>query len=120
MHGRQSSVNHNGKGLFRGIKNNFIVTRYHSLTCQDKEFDDIQIDARTPEGIVMGISHKTKPIYGLQFHPESIASECGEELIKNFINITRDFYHKNQLAYEIIEKDLDTGELYEKLYAYDD
>ena len=120
MHGRQSSVNHKGKGLFKGIKNNFIVTRYHSLTCQDKELDDIEIDARTPEGIVMGISHKTKPIYGLQFHPESIASECGEELIKNFINITRDFYNKNQLAYEIIEKDFDTGELYEKLYTYDD
>lgn len=120
MHGRQSSVNHNGKGLFKGIKNNFTVTRYHSLTCEDKELNDIEIDARTPEGIVMGISHKTKPIYGLQFHPESIASECGEELINNFINITRDFYNKNQLAYEIIEKDFDTGELYEKLYAYDD
>lgn len=120
MHGRQSSVNHNGKGLFKGIKNNFTVTRYHSLTCQDQELDDIEIDARTPEGIVMGISHKTKPIYGLQFHPESIASECGEELINNFINITRDFYNKNQLAYEIIEKDFDTSELYEKLYAYDD
>lgn len=120
MHGRQSSVNHNGKGLFNGIKNNFTVTRYHSLTCQDQELEDIEIDARTPEGIVMGISHKTKPIYGLQFHPESIASECGEELIKNFINITRDFYNKNQLAYEIIEKDFDTSELYEKLYDYDD
>ncbi|MFR8505598.1 MAG: aminodeoxychorismate synthase component I [Peptoniphilus sp.] len=120
MHGRQSSVNHNGKGLFKEIKNNFTVTRYHSLTCEDKELDGIEIDARTPEGTVMGISHKTKPIYGLQFHPESIASECGEELIKNFINITRDFYNKNQLAYEIIEKDFDTGELYEKLYAYDD
>lgn len=120
MHGRQSSVNHNGNGLFKGIKNNFTVTRYHSLTCQDKELDDIEIDARTPEGIVMGISHKTKPIYGLQFHPESIASEYGEELIKNFINITRDFYNKKRLAYEIIEKDFDTSELYEKLYAYDD
>lgn len=120
MHGRQSSVNHNGKGLFKGIKNNFTVTRYHSLTCQDQELDDIEINARTPEGIVMGISHKTKPIYGLQFHPESIASECGEELINNFINITRDFYNKNQLAYEIIEIDFDTSELYEKLYAYDD
>lgn len=120
MHGRQSSVNHNGKGLFKGIKNNFTVTRYHSLTCQDQELDDIEINARTPEGIVMGISHKTKPIYGLQFHPESIASECGEELINNFINITRDFYNKSQLAYEIIEIDFDTSELYEKLYAYDD
>lgn len=120
MHGRQSPVIHNGKGIFKGIKNNFIVTRYHSLTCEDKELDDIKIDARTPDGIVMGISHKTKPIYGLQFHPESVASDCGEELIKNFINITRDFYNKNQLAYEIIEKDFDTEGLYEMLYEYDE
>lgn len=120
MHGRQSPVIHNGKGIFKGIKNNFIVTRYHSLTCEDKELDDIKIDARTPDGIVMGISHKTKPIYGLQFHPESIASDSGEELIKNFINITRDFYNKNQLAYEIIDKDFDTEDLYERLYEYDD
>ena len=119
MHGRLSQVIHNGKNLFKGIKNNFVVTRYHSLTCQDKELENINIDARTPDGVVMAISHKTKPIYGLQFHPESIASECGEKLIENFINICRDFYKEDQLYYEIIEKSFDTKNIYEKLYRYD-
>ena len=119
MHGRLSEVIHNGKNLFKGIKNNFVVTRYHSLTCQDKELENIIIDARTPDGVVMAISHKTKPIYGLQFHPESIASEFGEKLIENFINICRDFYKEDQLYYEIIEKSFDTKNIYEKLYRYD-
>lgn len=120
MHGRQSEVTHNGKNLFSGIENNFKVTRYHSLICENKELPDISIDARTVDGVVMGISHKTKPIYGLQFHPESIASEYGEKLIQNFIDITRDFYEGNKLYFEIIDKDLYTSDLYEKLYAYDD
>ena len=119
MHGRQSEIIHNGKNLFKGIKNNFKVTRYHSLTCEDKELKNINIDARTEDGIVMAISHKTKPIYGLQFHPESIASECGEKLIENFINICREFYKEDQLYYEIIEKSFDTKNIYEKLYKYD-
>lgn len=120
MHGRQSEVSHNGKNLFSGIENNFKVTRYHSLTCENKELPDISIDAITKDGVVMGISHKTKPIYGLQFHPESIASEYGEKLIQNFINITRNFYEGNKLNFEIIDKNLDTSDLYQKLYTYDD
>lgn len=120
MHGRQSEVSHNGKNLFAGIENNFKVTRYHSLTCENKELPNISIDAITKDGVVMGISHKSKPIYGLQFHPESIASEYGEKLIQNFINITRDFYEGNKLYFEIIDKNLDTSDLYQKLYTYDD
>ena len=120
MHGRLSQVIHNGKNLFKGIKNNFVVTRYHSLTCQDKELENINIDARTEDGVVMAISHKTKPIYGLQFHPESIASECGEKLIENFINICKDFYKEDKLYYEIIDKSFDTKNIYEKFYNYDE
>lgn len=120
MHGRQSKVSHNGKNLFAGIENNFTVTRYHSLTCEDGELPNISIDARTTDGIVMGISHKTKPIYGLQFHPESIASEYGEKLIQNFIDITKDFYKDKGLYYEVIDDSFDTAEIYEKLYNYDD
>lgn len=119
MHGRQSEIIHNGKNLFKGIKNNFKVTRYHSLTCEDKELQNINIDAKTSDGVVMAISHKTKPIYGLQFHPESIASECGEKLIENFINISREFYKEDQLYYEIIDKSFDTKNIYEKLFKYD-
>lgn len=120
MHGRQSKVSHNGKNLFAGIENNFTVTRYHSLTCEDVELPNISIDARTTDGVVMGISHKTKPIYGLQFHPESIASEYGEKLIQNFIDITKDFYKDKGLYYELIDDSFDTAEIYEKLYNYDD
>ena len=120
MHGRLSQVIHNGKNLFKGIKNNFVVTRYHSLTCQDKELENINIDARTEDGVVMAISHKTKPIYGLQFHPESIASECGEKLIENFINICKEFYKEDKLHYEIIDKSFETKNIYEKLYNYDE
>lgn len=120
MHGRQSKVSHNGKNLFAGIENNFTVTRYHSLTCEDVELPNISIDARTTDGVVMGISHKTKPIYGLQFHPESIASEYGEKLIQNFIDITKDFYKDKALYYDVIDDSFDTAEIYEKLYNYDD
>lgn len=120
MHGRQSKVSHNGKNLFAGIENNFTVTRYHSLTCEDVELPNISIDARTTDGVVMGISHKTKPIYGLQFHPESISSEYGEKLIQNFIDITKDFYKDKGLYYEMIDASFDTAEIYEKLYNYDD
>lgn len=119
MHGRLSEVIHNGKNLFKGIKNNFKVTRYHSLTCEDRELQNINIDARTEDGVVMAISHKKKPIYGLQFHPESIASECGEKLIENFINICKEFYKEDQIYYEIIEKSFDSKNIYEKLYKYD-
>lgn len=124
MHGRQSRVNHNGEKLFKGIKNNFKVTRYHSLMCENKPLPEIQIDATTDDGVVMAISHKTRPIFGLQFHPESIASECGEELIKNFLDITEKFYRDDsccdKLYFEVIEKEFDTREIYEKLYNYDD
>ncbi|MGF0094924.1 aminodeoxychorismate synthase component I [Peptoniphilus sp. SGI.035] len=118
MHGRQSKVIHNGKNLFKGIKNNFKVTRYHSLICEDKELENINIDARTSDGVVMAISHKKKPIYGVQFHPESIASECGEQLIENFINICQEFYKTRELYYEIIDKSFDTQNIYDKIYNF--
>ncbi|MET3617907.1 para-aminobenzoate synthetase [Peptoniphilus olsenii] len=120
MHGRQSKIKHNGKNLFKGFENNFLVTRYHSLVCENKELDNIQIDATTDDGIVMAISHKYKPIYGVQFHPESIASEYGEKLIENFIDICKDFYNNSSLYYEIIAMNIDTKDLYEKLYLYDE
>lgn len=122
MHGRQSRIYHNGEKLFKGIENGFKVTRYHSLVCENKELPEIQIDATTDDGIVMAISHKEKPIFGLQFHPESIASECGEELIKNFLDITREFYKEDscdKLYFEVLEKEFNTEEIYQKLYNYD-
>src|SRR5690349_11317733 len=78
MHGKVSEVRHKGGGLFRGLPSPFKATRYHSLAVQRQTFPDVfAIDAETDDGEVMGMSHKTRPVFGLQFHPESIASEHG-------------------------------------------
>jgi anthranilate synthase component 2 len=86
MHGKVSDVRHNGRGLFRGLPSPFKATRYHSLAVKRETMPDVfQIDAETDDGEVMGMSHKTRPVFGLQFHPESIASEHGHALIAAFL-----------------------------------
>jgi anthranilate synthase component II len=86
MHGKVSDVRHNGRGLFRGLPSPFKATRYHSLAVRRETMPDVfQIDAETDDGEVMGMSHKTRPVFGLQFHPESIASEHGHALIAAFL-----------------------------------
>lgn len=117
MHGRLSKIYHNGKNLFKNIPDGFKVTRYHSLICEDKNLAEINIDAKTEDGIVMAISHKKKPIYGVQFHPESISSEYGREIIKNFCDITKKFYKDKSLYWKSFDTDLDSKEVFEKLYA---
>ncbi|HWA00829.1 MAG TPA: aminodeoxychorismate/anthranilate synthase component II [Caulobacterales bacterium] len=86
MHGKVSEVHHQGGGLFRGLPSPFKATRYHSLAVKRETLPvDFQVDAETADGEVMAMSHKTRPLYGLQFHPESIASEHGHALIANFL-----------------------------------
>jgi anthranilate synthase component 2 len=86
MHGKVSDVRHSGRGLFRGIPSPFKATRYHSLAVKRETFpQDFCIDAETEDGEVMGMSHKSRPLYGVQFHPESIASEHGHAMIANFL-----------------------------------
>lgn len=86
MHGKVSDVRHKGGGLFRGLPSPFHATRYHSLAVKRETFPrGFVIDAETDDGEVMGMSHKTRPVFGLQFHPESIASEHGHALIANFL-----------------------------------
>jgi anthranilate synthase component 2 len=88
MHGKTSSIHHTGKGLFQGVKNPFTATRYHSLTVlRDTLPDCLEITAWTDDGEIMGLQHKTRPVHGVQFHPESIATECGHELLANFLTI---------------------------------
>ncbi len=90
MHGKTSLIYHNGKGIFKGIKNPFTATRYHSLLVQQTHFPrDLEITAETKEKEIMGLQHKKFPIYGVQFHPESILTESGKEILKNFLNLTR-------------------------------
>jgi anthranilate synthase component 2 len=88
MHGKTSPIHHTGKGVFAGLKNPFTATRYHSL-CIEKESapDVLEVTAWTDDGEIMGVQHKTRPIHGVQFHPESIATECGHELLANFLDI---------------------------------
>ena len=88
MHGKTSPIHHAGKGVFAGLKTPFTATRYHSL-CIEKETapDVLEVTAWTEDGEIMGVQHRTRPIHGVQFHPESIATECGHELLANFLDI---------------------------------
>ena len=87
MHGKVSDVAHRGAGLFRGLPSPFRATRYHSLAVKRATFPaELTIDAETADGEVMGMSHKTRPVFGVQFHPESIASEHGHAIVGNFLD----------------------------------
>jgi len=95
VHGKTSRINHTGKGLFRGLNAGFEATRYHSLTVRPETLPDVlEVTATTEDGLIMGMQHKTLPVHGVQFHPESIASENGHALLQNFLNIARDFNQK--------------------------
>ena len=95
MHGKTSRINHTGKGLFRGLNSGFEATRYHSLTVKPETLPPVlEITATTDDGVIMGLQHKSLPLHGVQFHPESIASENGHALLQNFLNIVRDFQQR--------------------------
>lgn len=91
VHGKISSVKHDGEGVFSGIKNPLNVTRYHSLIVDRENLGkELQITALTEDGVIMGIRHKKYKIEGVQFHPEAVLTECGHEILKNFVNISRE------------------------------
>jgi anthranilate synthase/aminodeoxychorismate synthase-like glutamine amidotransferase len=86
MHGKMSHVNHHNKSVFQDIPNHFAATRYHSLVVDRATLPpELEITAETDDGTIMGLAHKTLPISGVQFHPESIASEYGHKLLGNFL-----------------------------------
>jgi anthranilate synthase/aminodeoxychorismate synthase-like glutamine amidotransferase len=86
MHGKTSPIYHDGKNIFKGLPSPFTATRYHSLLIERSSVPDcVEITAETKEGEIMGIRHKEFPLEGVQFHPESILTEVGMELLKNFI-----------------------------------
>jgi anthranilate synthase component 2 len=90
LHGKLSSITHAGTDLFRGLPQGFSVTRYHSLVVKPETLPDcLTVTARSQSGVIMGLAHKTRPVYGVQFHPESIASEHGHALLKNFLDLAR-------------------------------
>ena len=90
MHGKTSQIYHDGVGIFAGIKSPFTATRYHSLIVEASSLPDcLQATAHTDDGVIMGLQHRHLPIHGVQFHPESIASEHGHDLLNNFLTIAK-------------------------------
>ena len=88
MHGKTSPIRHRGTDVFQGLPNPFRATRYHSLLVERQSLPDcLEITAETDEGEIMGLRHKTLPIWGVQFHPESIATEHGMDILKNFLTL---------------------------------
>jgi anthranilate synthase component II len=88
VHGKLSTIKHRGEGVLRGINAPFEATRYHSLVVKRETMPaDLQVTAETDDGLVMAMSHKKHPVHGVQFHPESIASEHGRTILKNFLDL---------------------------------
>jgi anthranilate synthase component 2 len=88
VHGKLSEMRHQGDGVFRGINGPFKATRYHSLVVERGSLPEtLSVTAETDDGLIMGLSHKTRPVHGVQFHPESIASEHGHLMLKNFLEL---------------------------------
>ncbi|KQW83683.1 anthranilate synthase component II [Brevundimonas sp. Root1279] len=88
MHGKTSPMLHEGKSVFRGLPSPFTATRYHSLAVKRETLPDVlEVTAWTADGEIMGLAHKTRPIHGVQFHPESIATEHGHDLLANFLDL---------------------------------
>jgi anthranilate synthase/aminodeoxychorismate synthase-like glutamine amidotransferase len=86
MHGKTSRIHHDGSGIFRGLPSPFTATRYHSLVVDRKTVPvSLRVTAETDDGIVMGLAHESRPAAGVQFHPESILTPDGEQLLRNFV-----------------------------------
>jgi len=97
MHGKVSRISHNARGLFRGLNGPFSATRYHSLVVERSSAPaELEISAESDDGLVMGLQHREHPAFGVQFHPESIASEHGWQILRNFLDLAQAFHQRQQ------------------------
>ena len=87
MHGKVSPIRHNGEGIFAGLPSPFTATRYHSLIVEEPLPGELEATAFTPEGELMGLRHRARPIFGVQFHPEIILTEYGHDMLRNFLKV---------------------------------
>ncbi len=85
MHGKVSSIRHDGRGVFAGVSQPFVAGRYHSLIVADPPPDVLEVTARTDDGIIMGLRHREWPMHGVQFHPESVLTGEGRKILRNFL-----------------------------------
>jgi len=101
MHGKVSTIRHGGRSVFRGINGDFLATRYHSLTiAPDSLPEALEVTASADDDVIMGVMHRAYPVHGVQFHPESIASENGHQVLRNFLDIAAE-WNARQRAYEV-------------------
>lgn len=99
MHGKVSPISHDNSGVFINIPSPFQATRYHSLCVSETGWpDELGVTATSPDGVIMGLAHVQNPTHGVQFHPESIASEHGHQILKNFLQIAEQFNHEKQVG----------------------
>jgi anthranilate synthase component 2 len=97
MHGKVSRIAHNARGLFRGLNGPFEATRYHSLVIERATAPaELEVNAESDDGLIMAIAHRERPVYGVQFHPESIASEHGRRILHNFLDLAAAFKARGQ------------------------
>jgi len=87
MHGKTSSVQHDGRGVFKGVQQPFVAGRYHSLVVGEPLPESLEMAARTEDGTIMGVRHRTFPVHGVQFHPESVLTGEGRQLLRNFLEL---------------------------------
>jgi len=91
MHGKTSPIEHDGSGLFEGLPQGFVAMRYHSLVAEPESLPAcLHVTARTPDGVIMAVQHESAPLFGVQFHPESIGTPHGRNLLDNFLRLTRE------------------------------
>ena len=92
MHGKTSRISHNARGVFHGLNGPFEATRYHSLVIERSTAPDaLEVSAESDDGLIMAVEHRERPVYGVQFHPESIASENGRAILRNFLDLAAAF-----------------------------
>ncbi|MCI6421796.1 MAG: aminodeoxychorismate/anthranilate synthase component II [Blautia sp.] len=93
MHGKVTAITTDGTGLFQNLPDTYQATRYHSLVISDEKFpEELQVNARSEDGVIMGIRHRKMPVYGVQFHPEAVLTEYGHELLRNYTKICREWW----------------------------
>ncbi len=101
VHGKTSRIFHDGRTLFQGLPSPFVATRYHSLVVYEEELPDVlEISARNEEGLIMGLRHRHRPVEGVQFHPESILTEHGKALLRNFLELVRTWHRTGRWGEE--------------------